>query len=452
MTIKKQFSILATVIIAIPILCIIYMSIHNYIRSIDRILVKDFMEFKKNEGSLYTKDELRTIRESLRYLPAEVDAAIISSNNQVLLSSIPELPAKKEIDFQFLWNLQNMPSKKYYYQMSVIDSESIQFLLITRVFKDKTRQRPPIGMVASLMIFLFVIALFCFILILLIFKSISKSIITLEHETQDIANGDLSVQIQTEEKSRSNEITSICESLEKMRLSLVEAQNQQTKFIMGISHDLRTPVAVIKGYMEALSDGIISEKDELTNAYSLISCKINQLDDMINSLINFMKMNYKEFRDQLSTASITSLIKDFANDAKSSGNVFERQVITNINLSEDYIIPLNKSLISRAFENLLSNALRYTEKNDTITISADKIDNSIIFKIADTGIGIDKEDLSQIFNLFYRGTNSRREEGMGIGLSVVKNVMDTHNWKIDVESEKGKGSCFIITIPLSPDL
>lgn len=452
MTIKKQFSILATVIIAIPILCIIYMSIHNYIRSIDRILVKDFMEFKKNEGSLYTKDELRTIRESLRFLPAEVDAAIISSNNQVLLSSIPELPAKKEIDFQFLWNLQNMPSKKYYYQMSVIDSESIQFLLITRVFKDKTRQRPPIGMVASLMIFLFVIALFCFILILLIFKSISKSIITLEHETQDIANGDLSVQIQTEEKSRSNEITSICESLEKMRLSLVEAQNQQTKFIMGISHDLRTPVAVIKGYMEALSDGIISEKDELTNAYSLISCKINQLDDMINSLINFMKMNYKEFRDQLSTASITSLIKDFANDAKSSGNVFERQVITNINLSEDYIIPLNKSLISRAFENLLSNALRYTEKNDTITISADKIDNSIIFKIADTGIGIDKEDLSQIFNLFYRGTNSRREEGMGIGLSVVKNVMDTHNWKIDVESEKGKGSCFIITIPLSPDL
>lgn len=448
MTIKKQFSILATVIIAIPILCTIYIGLHNYIRSIDRILIKDFMELKKNEGNLYTTNELKTIKESIKYLPLGVEAAIISSNNQVILSSIPELPAKKNVDFKFLWSIKNIPSKKYYYQISIIDSDDSAFLLITRVSKDKNAKRPPIGMLGSLMIFLFVIAFICFIIIILIFKSISKSIISLEKETLDIANGDLSVQIQTEQKPSSNEITSICESLEKMRLSLVEAQNQQNKFIMGISHDLRTPVAVIKGYIEALSDGVISEKDELTNAYSLISCKTDQLDSMIDSLINFMKMNYKEFREQLSKDSITNLIQDFANDAKSSGNVYNRKVITNINLSEDYIIPLNKSLISRAFENLLSNALRYTKSNDTITISAEKIGNSIEFKIADTGIGIEKDELNQIFNLFYRGTNSRREEGMGIGLSVVKSVMDTHNWKIDVESEKDQGTCFTITIPL----
>ena len=234
-----------------------------------------------------------------------------------------------------------------------------------------------------------------------------------------------------------------------MRQSLLEAQNQQTKFIMGISHDLRTPVAIIKGYTEALSDGIISEPEEISNTYSLIGNKTAQLDNMINSLINFMKMNYADFRETLSNESITKLINEFFQDAKVSGNVFNRKVCCNNELSEDILVPMNKTLISRAFENLLSNALRYTKENDTITISAYKInDSEIKVAIADTGIGIDEKDLNQIFDLFYRGTNSRREEGMGIGLSVVKNIMETHNWNIEVKSEKDKGTCFIITIPL----
>ena len=78
-----------------------------------------------------------------------------------------------------------------------------------------------------------------------------------------------------------------------------------------------------------------------------------------------------------------------------------------------------------------------------------KIDkkNTILLKIKDSGYGIDKKDLDYIFDLFYRGTNSRKEEGMGIGLAVVKNIMDTHGWNISVDSQKGKGSCFTIKIP-----
>ena len=74
-------------------------------------------------------------------------------------------------------------------------------------------------------------------------------------------------------------------------------------------------------------------------------------------------------------------------------------------------------------------------------------DNCLIYKISDTGIGIEEKDLNNIFNMFYRGTNSRREEGMGIGLSVVQNIIETHGWKIKVDSQKGQGSTFTITIP-----
>ena len=106
-------------------------------------------------------------------------------------------------------------------------------------------------------------------------------------------------------------------------------------------------------------------------------------------------------------------------------------------------------LVQRAFENLFSNAIRYTKDNDSIFLNAyilqDK--NEIIFEIKDTGIGIKKNDLNYIFDIFYRGTNSRREDGMGIGLSVVKNVITTYGWKIDVSSEVNEGSTFTIHIP-----
>ena len=112
------------------------------------------------------------------------------------------------------------------------------------------------------------------------------------------------------------------------------------------------------------------------------------------------------------------------------------------------MIPYDEQLVNRVFENLLSNALRYTEENDEIRICAYESESAIFIKICDTGIGISESDLTNIFDLFYRATNSRREEGMGIGLSVVKNIIETHGWKIDVQSEKGKGSCFTIIIPL----
>ena len=93
-------------------------------------------------------------------------------------------------------------------------------------------------------------------------------------------------------------------------------------------------------------------------------------------------------------------------------------------------------LARRVFENLFNNALRYTNDGDSITLKSFIEDNNVEYVISDTGIGIEQKDLKNIFNMFYRGTNSRREEGMGIGLSVVQNIIETHRWKIDVTSEK----------------
>ena len=289
------------------------------------------------------------------------------------------------------------------------------------------------------------------ILILIISSTIFNSILLLEEKTQKIADGNLSETVISQNDSeKSNEITSILKSLEKMRNSLLDAQNRKNKFIMGISHDLRTPVAIIKGYSEAISDGIISEPDEIKTSIQLIETKTAQLDSMIDTLINFMKLNSSEIRENLITSSITELIQNFAKESQITANVFKRNIIININLPNDILIPLDKQLAYRAFQNLFSNALRYTKDGDEIEIKAYEENENIILKIRDTGVGISEEDLKHIFDLFYRATNSRREEGMGIGLSVVKSIIDTHGWDINVESVLNEGSTFIITIPTVP--
>jgi signal transduction histidine kinase len=291
-----------------------------------------------------------------------------------------------------------------------------------------------------------IIVIICIIIIILLSRTINNSIKKIEVTTGELAEGNLGNKIPFETK-KPNELTSILEKLEKMRLSLAEAQNQKTKFIMGISHDLRTPVSVIKGYTEAISDGIISGEDEIQNAMELITQKSGQLENMIDTLINYTKMNSIELRQSMKTQSITDFITEIIHEEKTTGAVFKRNIITDVNFEKDVLVPFDKMLARRIFENLFNNALRYTKDNDTISLISYIKDNNVIYKISDTGIGIEQKDLKNIFHMFYRGTNSRREEGMGIGLSVVQSIIDTHSWRIEVESEKDTGTTFTVIIP-----
>ncbi|MCX7654930.1 MAG: sensor histidine kinase [Treponemataceae bacterium] len=174
--------------------------------------------------------------------------------------------------------------------------------------------------------------------------------------------------------------------------------------------------------------------------------------------------------------------------------MLHRQLTFHIELPAHIRVKMNEALISRALENIVNNAIRYTPEGGLVQISAVLTANNkeecdhlphkvplkskkpeqgvvklrkqraidldfheqkkvqpphILIQIADNGIGIDEEDLPRIFDLFYRGTNSRREAGMGIGLAVVKSILDSHGWSISVHSQKNKGSVFTLLVPLS---
>ena len=108
---------------------------------------------------------------------------------------------------------------------------------------------------------------------------------------------------------------------------------------------------------------------------------------------------------------------------------------------------MDEKLMNRCFENLFSNAIRYSKEGSTVTFRAFQRAGCYKIQIEDNGIGIAKEELKNIFEMFYRGTGSRREMGHGLGLAIVKTIIQSHNWEIEAESDAGKGTVFTITIP-----
>ena len=158
--------------------------------------------------------------------------------------------------------------------------------------------------------FIFLVEFFCIFFAIHISASIVKSITFLQRSTKNLAEGKINTSLERRKNRRGeNEITDLIVSLEKMRLTLVEESERSKKFIMGISHDLRTPVAVIRGYAEAIADGMMSTPDDISKSVKLMLTKVEQLEVMINTLINFIRLESTDWKNQ--AANCTSFKRFF---------------------------------------------------------------------------------------------------------------------------------------------
>lgn len=432
----------------IPLFCLTLILIYNYSKSEQRFIINDYKEIRKYNTSELSPEEWTELKQTIKLLPPNVQTLVVANDDKIIFSSIPEYKFSDTLTTQDAWKYIHKTSNQYFYQFTSVKINNKYYTFISRISRIKAPLKRGHLLFIQFQVFIICIICICILILIIIAKSIFKSITFLQEKTELIANGDLSAKIEINKNQSANEITSISENLEKMRLSLLEAQNRKNRFIMGISHDLRTPVAIIKGYTEALSDGIITETQEIKQSLQLINSKTSQLEEMIDTLINYTKLNSSKIRDKMKIQSITDFFTSFIKEISIIGSLYNRKIITNNNLNEQIQLLFDEQLINRALENLFSNAIRYTNNNDTITVNLYKQDNSIFFEMIDTGCGMTKDEINNIFDLFYRGTNSRLEKGMGIGLSVVKNIISSHEWNIDVESEKNKGSKFTIIIPL----
>ncbi|MFP3041349.1 HAMP domain-containing histidine kinase [Treponema primitia] len=448
MKIKTQFHLLIAGIILLPILTIsaqvLIMRLHDENNTFNIPVYEEITPFF-NEN--FTAAEWDSVAGFIGHTRPNTDITVFRDDLMVIYSTLDNFSSGVTATEAEILSLIKAENSRYGYSF-----ESPPWLREGQIFIllrfDREAPRPPSPFVFMGRIVLSVIALvllFVIIMSLLIARSITQSVLVLEKATRRIALGELDLPVDVK---GSNEITSLTSSLNRMRLALKEEEQRRTRFIMGITHDLKTPLALIKGYAEAIGDGITSDPVSQTHSVEIIVSKADQLESMIDNLIDFVRLDTGEWRCNLSKINLSTFLSTYTERIKDDAELLNRRVETTIDLPKDTFISMDELLTIRAIENLVNNSLRYTRSGGLIKIGTYSKDHQIIIEVSDDGPGIHEEDIPHVFETFYRGTNSRREQGMGLGLAVVKGVVDTHGWKITVESEKGKGSCFRIIIPL----
>ena len=458
MKIRTQFTIFVIGIIGIPLFVFMLLFLIRYYNRPERILLPGYNEISEIAEVGITANDWHRIERTLNHMPANVEVSVLTADNIIVYSTIGALVQNNHYTDEEIMQLIHSSGRQFYYQMdtptafrdhkeddtSAQTESNTELFVITRIPRRAIRKTSSIISFYWIVIEVFgILIIFCSVMLSLISRSITHSITMLEKATKQITLGNLDEPISIK---GSNEITSLTESLNKMRLALKEDNLRRTRLIMGISHDLRTPIALIKGYTEALTDGVVTDPEVKQRSIEIVGNKIEQLEDMIDELINFVKVDSGEWRQNLEVHKLSPFLKDFALRLESDGNLLERNVRTAVNIDDSVLAAYDEKLLIRALENLAGNALRYSEKGGKIFFNAEATDVKILVKISNTGSIIAEKDLPFIFDPFFRGSNSRREKGTGLGLSIVKSIIESHGWSISVSTEN-QLTTFTITIP-----
>jgi two-component system phosphate regulon sensor histidine kinase PhoR len=218
------------------------------------------------------------------------------------------------------------------------------------------------------------------------------------------------------------------------------------EFVANVSHELKTPITSIKGYVETLISGDISNKEIEKKFLKVINRQSNQLNAIIDDLLQLSKLD-KTTTIELQKEDISPIIQNAVQCCPKL--MEEKNIQIEIDAPENLKANVNSMLLERALVNLINNAVKYSYANGKVLISVKEKANGILIEIRDWGIGISKEHHSRLFERFYRVDKGRSREmgGTGLGLSIVKHIVLAHKGKISLESEPGKGSTFTIILP-----
>lgn len=229
----------------------------------------------------------------------------------------------------------------------------------------------------------------------------------------------------------------------------INTEKMRSEFISNVSHELKTPMVMLSGYSEALLDDIVTEPEEVKEMVSIIKDESDRMNKLVNELLVIARMDSDEVLYDIVEQDFKPLLDKLSHRFDYELKEKETRLLFDV---EDgpIIFPHDADKMNQVLTNLLDNAIRYTKSNDTITIYANQdSENHVTIKIQDTGTGIKRENIKHIFDRFYKvdEARTRGKHGTGLGLYIVKNIIEKHGGEISVESDFGKGTTFIITMP-----
>ncbi|MFB7637613.1 two-component system histidine kinase PnpS [Peribacillus butanolivorans] len=228
---------------------------------------------------------------------------------------------------------------------------------------------------------------------------------------------------------------------------LKRLEQMRKDFVANVSHELRTPITSIKGFSETLLDGALKDEKTLKHFLSIILKESDRLQELIQELLNLSKMEQQEFVLKTGVVDITNVLGDI--QEMLIGKLKEKEVSLEIKASsEPVFIEGESDRIKQVFINLITNALTYTPNGGWVTVNVIENEQTVDIIVQDSGIGIEEKELPRIFERFYRidKARSRDSGGTGIGLAIVKHIIEVHKGKIKVESTPGSGTTFTVTL------
>ena len=273
-------------------------------------------------------------------------------------------------------------------------------------------------------------------------RSIVRPIRQISGITRKFAMGDFSVRIQS---NADDEIGELCSSINHMADELSSAEAMKNEFISSVSHELRTPLTAIKGWAETLMFDGGENPDTMKKGVGVIVNETERLQQMVEELLDFSRMQNGHFTLQNSTMDILAEL----GDAVLMYSDKARRENIKIIYDEPEMLPFvfgDKNRIRQVFINVIDNALKYSEPGGTVTIKAGVKDGRIRVSVKDTGCGIKESDLAKVKTKFYKANHTRR--GSGIGLAVADEIIAMHGGNLEIYSAgEGKGTKVTITLP-----
>ncbi len=270
-------------------------------------------------------------------------------------------------------------------------------------------------------------------------RAMLGGLISLGEAMEKVSHGDFNVQVNIVTPS---ELRYLGDNFNKMVKELSSLEMLKDDFISNFSHEFKTPIASIKGFVKLLKNKKISQDDK-ENYLDIIYSEINRLSDLSNNTLLLSKLKTSESLKEIETINASEILRQTL-------LLFEKQIndkkITLSTEIEPIEIDGNHDLIKQVFVNLISNAIKFTDDGGKIIVAAKNTEEQVCFSFEDTGIGMSEETIKHIFESYYQADLSHSTSGYGLGLSIVKKIVDLHNGKIEVLSSLGKGSKFTIIL------